>query len=377
MRLAPTQADILSTTIQTERKGPRPPEYGDHWTDPDADRLLETVKEQRELIRKAAGGDAVRREFALPGLALRATAWGEEAGGILCLAFEHLECAPGSARGTPFDWHIFDSSGIADLPEPPAPPRPLHPLGNLHRNERNDLLVERRPGLVTTYEAAARRFITIVEGGAAIDTDMAAKPLLRFLLLLTREAGIVMCHAALVGGEERGMMITGRGGAGKSTISSSALLGGAGFAGDDFIGLEKRDGKLFGHSLFSTLMLSREQIGNFPALRAHAVRFRSTRFDKYLVPLHRGFGGQIRRRLEVDAIAVPRIVARRGSALRAGGKSAALRALAPTSVFASPWREASRAEFLLETATALPAMIYESGSELDRIFEPLQERYDF
>lgn len=349
----------------------------DRWLDPDADRLLDVVQQRFEIIRQARGGAGCgTRSFTLPGHALTVEHAGQAVADALTLAFGHRACVAGSATGVALNWRIADASGIDGLPAQPEPPGPLHPLGSLHRNHDNSVLIERRRGFVTTFDVAAMELITIVDGIGSIDTDLAAKPLLRFLLPLMMRQEIVLCHAALLGGGERGLLVTGKGGSGKSTISAAALVGGAAFCSDDFVALERVGDALVGHCLYASIMLNGGHIDRFPALSRQAVRFRTDIFAKHMVPIAAAFPAQLRASLTIEAVAVPAIVATPESLLVSGNRSDMLRAVAPTSVFSSPWREADRVRFLFDTISRLEPLVYRSGSDFDRISDPLRRRYD-
>jgi hypothetical protein len=58
-----------------------------------------------------------------------------------------------------------------------------------------------------------------------------------------------------------------------------------------------------------------------------------------------------------------------------GSRAAVLRALTPSSVFFSPWREAQRARFLFDAVGALPAFTWQSGSDFAHIATPLLDAH--
>lgn len=349
----------------------------DPWLDAAADEVRQRIEASYRRIRESAPAQRGERRFALPGCDLTVHYVGEAVADALTAAFEHRAAVEPCRSGMQIEWFIGDSTLLGGFPQLPPPPRPLHPFGSLHRNAANDVLVERRRGFVTVLDAPSLRLTTIADGVGSIDTDLAAKPLLRFLLSLLLRQNIVLCHAALVGGHEQGLLVTGQGGVGKSTITAAALAAGADFCSDDFVALEWRDGELIGHCLFATLMLTQEQMQRFPALAGHAVRLRADTFGKYLVPLARHFGSQIRQSLRVDAVAVPRITSAPQSSLAPGKRSAMLRAITPSTLVASPWREAERTRFLFDHVAKLEPLIYQSGSDFAAIAAPLRERYGF
>jgi hypothetical protein len=349
----------------------------DLWTDPQADLAKAMIEDAWKRIRRSKPEQAGGRRFALPKCELEVSYAGRTAADTLCAAFAHLEDAANGELPLRLKWRIADAALTEGLQPLPPPPRPLHPFGNLYRNSSNSVLIERRRGFVTAFDVQALQLTTIVDGSSSIDTDLAAKPLLRFLLPLLLKKDIVLCHAALVGGTESGILIAGKGGSGKSTIAAGALTGGAGFCSDDFVALERREDGLVGHCLYSTIMLTAEQIARFPKLAAHAVRLRRDTFPKHLVTLAGPYRGQLRRSLRIDGAAVPEISAQPRSELVTGSRAAVLRAIAPISAFSSPWREAERIRFLFDHVGPLSPLLYRSGSDFGAIAEPLRGRYGF
>jgi hypothetical protein len=353
------------------------PEPVDHSIDPAADRVGGIIGEHYDQLRDAAPEQSGELHFALPACDLTVRYVGEALANVLTAAFAHrVSEGPGKAT-MQLEWRIGDSSLAGGFPELPHPPRPLHPLGSMHRDEANNLLVERRRGFATILDAKRLQLTTVADGLQSVDTDLAAKPLLRFLLSLLLRQNVVLCHAALVGGHERGLLVTGQGGVGKSTIAAAAIVAGAGFCSDDFVALEWRDGQLIGHCLYATLMLAEQQMPRFPSLARQAMQLRADTFGKYLVALPRRFGGQVRQALSVDGVAVPRIVPGSASQLLPGKRSAMLLAIMPSTIIASPWREAERTRFLFDRVATLEPLIYQSGSDFAAIAEPLRERYGF
>jgi hypothetical protein len=349
----------------------------DPWIDPATDQVARLIEAGVDRLREAAPQQCGELHFALPRCDLTVRYVGKALAGALTAAFAHRVTGTPGRGGLRLEWRIGDCSLAGGFPELPPPPRPLHPLGSLHRNEANSVLVERRRGFATALDAQCLRLTTVADGLQSVDTDLAAKPLLRFLLSLLLRQDIVLCHAALVGGRDRGLLVTGQGGSGKSTIAAAALAAGAGFCSDDFIALEWRNGQLVGHSLYATLMLTEPQMRSFPALAEQAIQLRADTFGKFLVPLTPGFGGQVRQSLRIDGIAVPQIVPTAASQLTPGKRSAMLRAITPSTLIASPWREAERTRFLFEHVAALEPLVYRSGSDFAAIAQPLRERYGF
>jgi hypothetical protein len=321
--------------------------------------------------------------FTLPRYDLEVRFAGRCVAQILCQAFEHRNTTRANgaigaptpvAPGGTLTWQIADTS-TETLPADHGPPPTVNPFGTIRHDATNSVLIERRRGMISVFDAATATVTTLVDGVDAIDTDVAAKPLHRFLMPLLLQRGVVLCHAALVGGTHQGMLVTGMGGVGKSTISAAAVDAGAGFCSDDFVAIEQSDAGLVGHCLYASLMLDERQIGRFPRLLQHARHYRRDVFAKMMLPLCGTFEPSLRTSLMIDAIAVPQIVPDPTSALVKGRRAEVFKALIPTSVFSSPWRETERAKMLFELVAPLAPMTYRSGADFSGIAAPLISRY--
>lgn len=346
------------------------------WVDPNAERCGEMAAECfASLMSKAPATEINTRHFALPGIALTVESAGAEVGTLLTAAFSHLETNGPADQGESLLWRIGDAAASGQFPNFPPLPSTMHKLGNFNTSRNGTLFVERRRGLVSVYDHHSRIVTSICEGADTLENDLIAKPLLRFLMGILQQKGIYLAHAALVGLNGRGLLVTGKGGMGKSTISSAALGGGLSFCADDFVALQRVDDAVIGHSLYATLLLHPDQVDLHLYFQGQCRASHSQEVPKTVVILGSKFKEQAVASLRIDAIAVPKITDDPKSELQPLSWVAALRALTPTSVFSSPWREVEQARFLIGLATDLSCFEYLSGSDFSRIPDPVRERY--
>ena len=351
-------------------------ENSDIWVDPNAEicRVIATDCFS-SLASTAPDTERSTRHFALPGTALTIESTGTDTGQLLTAAFAHLETDGPAPEGKPLVWRIADAGAPGTFPEFPPPPSPMPEFGIFNVSPEGDLFIERRRGMVSVCDPKSRVITSICQGADALENDVIAKPLLRFLMGILHQQGIYLAHAALVGLNGRGLLVTGKGGMGKSTISSAALYGGLSFCADDFVAVQRIGDTIIGHSLYATLMFHRDQLERHPHFEGQCRAARSAVVPKSVVILGAKFKAQTVARLQIDAIAVPRISDAPRSHLQPMSRVAALRALAPTSVFASPWRRVDLAQFLIDLAADLSCYEYVSGSNFAGISEPVRERY--
>lgn len=73
------------------------------------------------------------------------------------------------------------------------------------------------------------------QAGADYDDCMLGHPLIRCFYFWAKQEKLLILHSAAVGFNHRGVLISARGGAGKSTLSVSCLLEGLDFVADDYV----------------------------------------------------------------------------------------------------------------------------------------------
>jgi hypothetical protein len=130
-----------------------------------------------------------------------------------------------------------------------------------------------------------------------------ASPLRTLMHWWTQANGAHLLHAAAFGEEDGALMITGKGGLGKSTTALACLTSGMRYVADDYL-VVRLDPEPRVHSLYSTAKLDRPQMERFPQL-ARLVRNRQTAGDKAVVHLYPDLAHQICRSLPLKAIAQP------------------------------------------------------------------------
>ncbi|MGO4545084.1 hypothetical protein AB4Z29_09815 [Paenibacillus sp. 2TAB23] len=73
------------------------------------------------------------------------------------------------------------------------------------------------------------------QAGTDYDDCMLGHPLIRCFYFWAEQEGLLILHSAAVGVNHKGVLISARGGAGKSTLSVSCLLEGLDFVADDYV----------------------------------------------------------------------------------------------------------------------------------------------
>lgn len=195
-------------------------------------------------------------------------------------------------------------------------------------------------------------------------------PLRTLLQWWLNRRGHQVAHAAAVGLEGQGVLLTGRGGSGKSSTSLVCFEAGLQFAGDDHVALAGNPTRRV-HSLYCTGKLERDQLVHVPLLRPTAVSWPELPLDKVLVNAHRAVPDRVVSGLEVRAILLPRVTGEPHTHVRPATRGEALAALAPSTVFSLAGSGASEFKWLASYVRKLPCFWLELGADRREIPEKI------
>lgn len=227
-------------------------------------------------------------------------------------------------------------------------------------------LIEQDPNALVSFDRKSRHFICSF--GSADKFVDRSKPLNRLLALWYKDRGIPIIHAGLVADSDRGVLIAGSGGAGKSTLAMVCLHSGFYFLGDDQIGLERTAGGLFvGHSLYNSVRLNRDHLNNlFPEFLnvSHTDCFRD---DKSVVFLSEVLPKQLRSVVPIRVLVLPRIVDVPKSRMYHATKTEALSVLVSSSIVTMLGFDANDADQMASFVERVPVYRIELGYRMEKI----------
>jgi hypothetical protein len=209
-----------------------------------------------------------------------------------------------------------------------------------------------------------------VDDATALPYWSKASPLRTLLHWVMQRFGRQLLHAAVVGMEHGGVVITGRGGVGKSTAALLCLEAGLEYLGDDYV-VVALDPAPTAYSLYCTAKLNDEQAANFPGLlplmeprsgqRGHAEP------EKTVFRLHPARADRFRDSIALRAILLPVISDQEETFLVAADVYAAERSAAFTTLAHLPragrWSQA----FIVRLCQTLPRFELRLGRNLAAI----------
>lgn len=143
-----------------------------------------------------------------------------------------------------------------------------------------------------------------------------------------------LLHAASVGKKDKGLLLIGQGGSGKSNTAISCLDSDLNYISDDYCLLENGDTPLV-HGLYSTAKLYYDDVARNPFLQNAECANQETvqTDDKALYFLHPAFHNKLLVSAPIKAVVLPKVTGKFGASYSPISSSKAYLALAPSTIF--------------------------------------------
>jgi hypothetical protein len=228
-------------------------------------------------------------------------------------------------------------------------------------------------GVLSLYDADRQVAVWWTQDYRQLPLYQRAAP---FLLLfhwwhaLGRDDSLLL-HAAAVGTEDRGgLLLAGRGGSGKSTTALACLLDGSWlYLADDYCVVWPGTDTPTVHSLYCSAKVHGEMLASSLGMngghRLHEIGRDSD--GKIGFDLYQSFPESFRQELPLHVILLPRVPKQSNGAqanqFRRVGSGAAVRALAPSTLFQLPGAGANNFRMIVALTNQLPCFELELGSE--------------
>ena len=175
-----------------------------------------------------------------------------------------------------------------------------------------------------------------------------------------------LLHAAAVGKPEGGVLIVGKGGSGKSTAALSCLQSDLLYAGDDYT-LLAQEPVPFVYSLYNTAKLDVDHIKRLPFLLPLVYNKDPSEEDKSVILLNRHHPEKICNGFPIKAILASRVTQNNDTKLHRCSPTAALIALAPSTIFQTARNREQSFRTLAKLVKHVPAYNLDCGKEIPQI----------
>ncbi|HVG93896.1 MAG TPA: hypothetical protein VND21_05580 [Planctomycetota bacterium] len=293
--------------------------------------------------RIAVAGRTAEMRFAGPALHAR-----------LFPALAHLRVAGGDAS---IVVHAFDSrSTEVRMPPPPWGRDDVVERGEIRDLRHGPLRIAFNvgSGMLVAHDRDTGRALVWTRDADAVPFYETASPVRPLLAWWLGDAGLQVVHAAAVGTGGRGVLLTGRGGSGKTTTALLCVEAGWAYAGDNNLVLESGN-RLRGHALYASATVRPGTLERMPRLRERLRNANRLEEEKGLLFVDDRGGGRMLPSFDVDAVLLPRVAG--GTATRTAPATAGecLAALAPSSLLPLPLAGHETFARLVAIARSAPA----------------------
>jgi hypothetical protein len=282
-------------------------------------------------------------------------------------ALEHLRVPEGGSPDLTLCLWDSDSTGTAMVP-PPCSRDCFTDRGDIwgFQSSRFKIAFHWSEYSLNLLDLNTNTGIYWVEKAKTLPYWVQASPLRTLLHWWMEKNGCQLFHAAAVGTEHGAVLITGKGGIGKSTTSLSCLQAGFDYLGDDYL-IARMEPSPTVLSLYSTAKLDAGQMKNFPDLSPIINNPEKLDSEKAILFLQPGRGRQIVREMPLKAILTPQITDQEATTIGAISSWEIQRAMSFTTLSQLPYAGSHTHDYINRLISSLPHYRLELGKDLNRI----------
>jgi hypothetical protein len=270
------------------------------------------------LLRQAQGGFHTRG-FSIAGRNLRVFGATSRIAEEFSRSLQHLEVPPAAA--THLDIYVWERSS-----------HDAHAMHSIVSEEDAvygpDLIFQIHHQCISIYDPANARAYFWINSLAELGDWHRAKPFRSIIHWFLSQHGLSMIHGAVVGTEAGSVLITAKGGSGKTTTALACFLAGMNYLSDDYVAIDCQ--KQMAYSLFNSAMLTKDNLVRFPVFGPYVQNPTRAEGIKALVYLHHIHPGRLRRLAPLKAILIPRVMHTSRTTIVPTSRVHALMAIAPT-----------------------------------------------
>lgn len=288
-------------------------------------------------------------------------------------AFKHLEVSSQPNTDLTINFWESASSGVI-MPAPPWPPE-----ANLQREE---VLGYQDDRIFTAYQpdfsrlclldTIENRAIYWIRDSKQMPYFEQGAPLLMLLHQWLRTRSVQVVHGGAVGFHDGGVLLTGKGGSGKSSTAMACLGTDLVYAGDDYCAI-RIDAEPHIFSLYNSGKLDTQSLGRFRHLESAVINIEQLDVEKALLFTHQVFPKNMTNGFPLKAILIPRVAGTENSWVSEISKADALKALAPSSIFQLSGADSATFNNLVTLTRTIPTFRLNLGTSVNNIPEVISK----
>jgi hypothetical protein len=314
---------------------------------------------------EAVGAERTDVYYAIAGYVVQLSFAGKALLRLMTPALAHRQLP---ARSAP-DLHVclWDTVETAV----PLPQRPWEWRDHIARSDVSSLTSER---FQTAYNWPQRHLdildqarnlaFSCTYNAAKSPADYAGSPLLNILHWWMRSRGLQYIHAGAVGFPDKGVLLAGAGGSGKSTTALACLQSDLVYVGDDYclIGSAPQP---YAHNLYSSAKVHRDNLHRLPHVRSAVSNADSPASEKALLCLQPHFPHKVVPGLPIRAVFLPRPTGRVETCLVPASRMEAFKAIMVSTMMQLAGSNDHDVKALSHFIRQVPCYHLEAGTDLD------------
>jgi len=182
-----------------------------------------------------------------------------------------------------------------------------------------------------------------------------------------------LLHAAAVGIDGKAVLLTGKGGAGKSTTALSCLSAGMEYYADDYLIVKIEEGRPVVYSLYNTGKLNRHADIYFPDFDEYASSHVDKNQEKEVFYFYPGLQKQIKSAAPLTAILEPQIKGEKRSSFSSVSQWQMHRALSFTTMSQLPGVGHRTHNFIHNLSKSVPCYAFHPGTDMEEVPQTLKK----
>lgn len=327
----------------------------------DTETAIETLDPMFAKALGRAPDALVEADYRIGGHPVRMRMLGREMAADVDKALCHLRSNDGAAPALTVE--IWDDAAVGPVGwEPWSEGSDTNGTVSLAHDDR--YVLTQRPTSAMLLDRKESRIVGGIRGRQFLHQDERVRPFHRLISIWLDDNDIQFVHAALIAHGEKGLLLVGKSGSGKSTSAIASMLDGFTFLSDDYVALGAGDdGKYIGYSLYASCMM--DNAAKFPDLTPIAQPPNTTYEVKHSVYLTDCPKAHFAPQTDLAAIVMPRVVDRPDTVFKRARTMEAMLALAPSSIWILPGSASFSLDKMEGLVTSVPAYSLELGRDYE------------
>lgn len=251
----------------------------------------------------------------------------------------------------------------------------LAPRGEIKNGNGQQVLIAYNggSGVISLYDINKKLALCLIRDVTKLPYYEIGSPLKVIWHWLVQHKGQLMLHAGAVGIENKGVLLVGKGGSGKSTTALSCVGSELKYLSDDYC-VVTQEPNLTVHSLFSTVKLVGENdLKRFPYINNFLSNLANLKFEKAMAFVTQFSSESVLDQLPLRAIIIPQVTGLKTTTWEKASPAKALFSLAPSSILQLPYANENTFQRISKIASELPCFSLKVGTEIKQIPKSILE----